>query len=194
MNVATGNGVVFNSSKCIIKERSVSFFGLIYGIDGIKPDPERIRDIQDMPPPRDKKELLQFLGLMTILSPFIQNLAEKASILRNLLKEYIMFMSELHHQCCFDGLKHNNNNKVLPSVLQSGQNAHSSDRCQSPWTWRGVAARERIWCDATCGICIQEYIGHRKAICLHRARFSSNCIRHAEIPYVPIRTQIQSNH
>ena len=55
MNVATRNGLVFNSSKCLINERSVSFFGLIYGIDGIKPDPDRIRDLQDIPPPRDKK-------------------------------------------------------------------------------------------------------------------------------------------
>ena len=106
MNVAIRNGLVFNSSKCLIKERSVSFFGLIYGIDGINPDPDRIRDLQDIPPPRDKKELQQFLGLMTFLSPFIRNLSEKDSILRDLLKEDSMFMWELHHQSCFDGLKH----------------------------------------------------------------------------------------
>ena len=106
MNVAMRNGLVFNSSKCLIKERSVSFFGLIYVIDGIKPDPDRIRDLQDIPPPRDKKEPQQFLGLMTFLSPFIRNLSEKASMLRDLLKEDSMFMWELHHQRCFDGLKH----------------------------------------------------------------------------------------
>ena len=105
-NVATRNGLVFNSSKCLIKERSVSFFGLIYGIDDIKPDPDRIRDLQYIPPPRDKKELQQFLGLMTFLSPFIHNLSEKASMLRDLLKEDSMFLWELHHQRCFDGLKH----------------------------------------------------------------------------------------
>ena len=106
MNVAMRNGLVFNSSKCLIKERSVSFFGLMYGIDGIKPDPDRIRDLQDIPPPRDKKELRQFLGLMTFLSPFIRNLSEMASMLRELLKKDSMFMWELHHQSCFDGLKH----------------------------------------------------------------------------------------
>lgn len=106
MNIASRNGLVFNSSKCLIKESSVSFFGLIYGIDGIKPDPDRIRDLQDIPPPRDKKELQQFLGLMTFLSPFIPNLADKASMLRDLLKEDSMFMWEPHHQSCFDGMKH----------------------------------------------------------------------------------------
>ena len=106
LNVAIRNGLVFNSSKCLIKERSVSFFGLIYGIDGINPDPDRIRDLQDIPPPRDKKELQQFLGLMTFLSPFIRNLSEKDAMLRDLLKEDSMFMWELHHQSCFDGLKH----------------------------------------------------------------------------------------
>ena len=83
MNVAMRNGLVFNSSKCLIKERSVSFFGLIYGIAGIKPDPERIRDLQDIPPPRDMKGLQQFLGLKTFLSPFIRNLSEKAPMLRD---------------------------------------------------------------------------------------------------------------
>ena len=60
MNVATRNGLVFNSIKCLIKERSVSFFGLIYGIDGIKPDPDRIRDLQDIPPPEPRKSFSSF--------------------------------------------------------------------------------------------------------------------------------------
>ena len=60
MNFAMRNGLVFNSSKCLIKERSVSFFGLIYGIGGIKPDPDMIRDLQDIPPPETRKSFSSF--------------------------------------------------------------------------------------------------------------------------------------
>ena len=43
---------------------------------------------------------------MTFLSPFIRNLSEKALMLRDLLKEDSMFVWEMQHQSCFDGLKH----------------------------------------------------------------------------------------
>ena len=60
---------------------------MIYSENGVSPHPEKLEDLQNMPYPTCKKELQEFLGLITYLSPFIPNLADKTHILRGLLKK-----------------------------------------------------------------------------------------------------------
>lgn len=105
MQVAAKNGLVFNSKKCDIKSKSISFFGMIYNENGVSPDPEKLKDLQNMPYPTCKKELQEFLGLITYLSPFIPNLADKTHTIRGLLKKDAPFMWEDHHKKCFEKLK-----------------------------------------------------------------------------------------
>ena len=49
MQVATKNCLVFNSTKCKIKSKSISFFRKIYSENGVSPDPEKLEDLQNMP-------------------------------------------------------------------------------------------------------------------------------------------------
>lgn len=105
MEVAARNGLVFNSSKCQIKQRQISFFGMVYGADGIQPDQKKVEDIQNMPSPTRQKEVQEFLGLVQYLSPFIPNLSKKAEVLRNLTKKDVPFTWDVEHQQCFDNLK-----------------------------------------------------------------------------------------
>ena len=87
MQIATEDGLVFNSTKCKIKSKSISFSGMIYSENGVRSDPEKLKDLQNMLYPTCKKELQKFLGLITYLSPFIPNLADKTHTLRGLLKK-----------------------------------------------------------------------------------------------------------
>ena len=64
MEVAQRESLVFNSSKCIIKADRINFFGSIDSKYGTSPDPEKIRDIENMPSPQDKDNLRRFIGLM----------------------------------------------------------------------------------------------------------------------------------
>ena len=105
MQVAEQNGLVFNSSKCHIKTRKITFFGTVYADTGIHPDPRKITDLKMMPTPTNKKELQEFLGFITYLSPFIPNLSAQSSRLRDLLKHNSSFLWETHHQMSFDTLK-----------------------------------------------------------------------------------------
>lgn len=105
MERSVKHGLVLNHSKCSIKVPSMEFFGQIYSDQGIKPDPAKIEDLADMKVPESKQELQEFLGLLTYLSPFIPNLAEKASVLRDLLKEDVTFLWEPHHAVAFENLK-----------------------------------------------------------------------------------------
>ena len=77
MQITAENGLVFNLTKCKIKSKSISLFGIIYSENNVSPDPEKLKDLQNMPYPTCKKELHEFLGLITYLSPFIPYLADK---------------------------------------------------------------------------------------------------------------------
>ena len=61
-----------------------NFFGSIYSTGGIYPDPSRIEDIYmyAIPTPQDKEDLKKFLWLMTFVSAYIPNFADKASLFR----------------------------------------------------------------------------------------------------------------
>ena len=67
MNRAVEKGLVFNSKKCAIGKSSISFYGNLYTDQGIKPDPQKVRDIQNMPRPSNKDELSTFLGMINRL-------------------------------------------------------------------------------------------------------------------------------
>ena len=81
MQVARKNNLVFNSTKCIIRFKIGSFYSMTYSGNGISPDPEKINDLSNTPSSTCKKELQEFLGLFTNLSPLISNLHDKTYIL-----------------------------------------------------------------------------------------------------------------
>ena len=66
-NVAQKEGLVFNSTKCAIKQESVTFFGGVFSAKGYSPDPGKIQGISDMPAPQTKQELQSLLGAMNYL-------------------------------------------------------------------------------------------------------------------------------
>ena len=105
LGVANSSGLVFNSAKCTIKHKSISFFGNIYSAEGVSSDPSKVHDIHEMPVPQDKEDLQRFLGLMTYMGCFIRNLSQRASILRDLPKKDVPFEWAEDHQVVFNELK-----------------------------------------------------------------------------------------
>ena len=69
-------GIKLNDEKCVIKTKEYNFFGMLYTPDGVKPNPDKIRAIEGMETPKDKKELHTFLGMATYMSSFIPKLAD----------------------------------------------------------------------------------------------------------------------
>ena len=105
MNRAAEKGLVFNSTKCHINQSSVTFFGNIYTAEGIRPDPDKVRDIQQMPSPQNKEDAQRFLGMLTYLTQFIPQLADKAHTLRSLLKKDTPWTWDTVYQENFETLK-----------------------------------------------------------------------------------------
>ena len=102
---ATRNGLVFNSSKCIIKKPQIEYYGVVVGSNGIQPDKQKVNDLKVMPTPSTKQELRAFLGLITYLSPFIRDLSAQAEPNRKLLCKDTPFEWSEDHQHVFDHLK-----------------------------------------------------------------------------------------
>ena len=46
-----------NKEKCHFRCTSIPFFGKVISRRGVQSDPQKIKDLMDMPPPNNKKEL-----------------------------------------------------------------------------------------------------------------------------------------
>ena len=78
---------------------------MLYTPGGVKPSPDKVRAIENLEPPKDKKELHTFLGMETYMSSFIPNLDDHSTPLRNLLKENVDFAWNLSHSKAFEKVK-----------------------------------------------------------------------------------------
>ena len=118
MRRATDKGLVFNSKKCQIRQQSITFYGAIFSVDGISPDPKKIQAIQDLPAPVSKKNLESFLGLIQYLSPHVPRLSEKTAFLRGFLKDDRAWDWSADDTVMFQAFKDWLGNHLLNSVLQ----------------------------------------------------------------------------
>ena len=57
-----------NSSKMNLRKTKVKFMGHLITNDGLKPEPEKIKAVQEMPRPTSKNKLLGLLGFVNYLS------------------------------------------------------------------------------------------------------------------------------
>ena len=98
-------GLTFNSKKCFIRQESVSFFGVVFGKDGMSPDPKKIQGILEMPPPKDTTQLQSFLGMVNFMHNFIPHLSEHTATLRSLLNKNAVFHWDESTNAAFQKLK-----------------------------------------------------------------------------------------
>ena len=105
MEAAKENGLVFNSTKCNIKTKSIKFFGGIYDEKGVHPDPQKVEDIKALKSPTNEAELQHVLGMVTYMAPFIPRLSEHTANLRDLLKKGNEYTWTNSHEKAFQRIK-----------------------------------------------------------------------------------------
>ena len=71
-----------NKDKCPVWFTSVPFFGEIISRQGMRPDMRKLKALTDLPPPKSKKELQVFLGILNYLRKFSPITAEVYKPLR----------------------------------------------------------------------------------------------------------------
>ncbi|GMF55608.1 unnamed protein product [Phytophthora fragariaefolia] len=70
-----------NLKKCIIGASEIHVLACLVGKNGVRPDPEKVRVINEWPTPSNVKELRQFLGLATYLCKYVR-LRQRANLAR----------------------------------------------------------------------------------------------------------------
>lgn len=73
--------------KCEIGQTQVTYVGHLLTQDGVKPDPEKVRAVQNMTKPTNVKELQTLMGFVQYLHKFMPRLAEVSGPLRILLEK-----------------------------------------------------------------------------------------------------------
>ena len=87
MEIMQSNKLYSNLKKCIFAASEIPVLGCFVGKDGVRPDPEKIKTINDWPVPKNVKEVRQFLGLATYLHKYSYNYAGIVYPLSQLLKK-----------------------------------------------------------------------------------------------------------
>jgi hypothetical protein len=105
LEIARKSNLRLNQEKCKFKRKEIPYLGHILTTQGVKPDPEKVRAVQDMPRPVDKQSLQRFLGVINYLAKFIPNMSDVTSPLRVLLCEDIIWEWAGEQEECFKKLK-----------------------------------------------------------------------------------------
>lgn len=84
-------GVTFNLDKCLFGVDSLPFYGYQFTKDGLKPSPDKVKNIRELERPQSKPEVRSFLGMVSYLSKFIPGYAKLSEPLRILTKKDLRF-------------------------------------------------------------------------------------------------------
>lgn len=99
------NKLFVKAEKCEFHVSTVSFLGFIIEQGQLKPDPEKIRAVQEWPVPTTCRNLQRFLGFAKFYRRFIKNYIRLAAPLTKLTSVKQAFVWSPAAQSAFDNLK-----------------------------------------------------------------------------------------
>ena len=92
-------GLVLNKDKLRLRETEVRFVGHLITKDDLKPDPEKVKAVNEMPKPTDVTVVRRFLRFVNYLSKFLPSLSDICEPLRKLtVKDTVWSWHEIHDQ------------------------------------------------------------------------------------------------
>ncbi|UYV75684.1 K02A2.6-like, partial [Cordylochernes scorpioides] len=98
-------GLSLNHKKCLFGSRRIKILGHLVDANGIHPGPDKVEAVSKFPRPRNISELRSFLGLCSYYRRFIENFADKARSLHDLLKTEKQFYWDAAQEKAFEVLK-----------------------------------------------------------------------------------------
>ena len=72
---------------------------------GIEIDPDKVRAIQDLPPPRTQKEVRSFMGRLNYIARFISQMTAKCDPIFKMLRKHNSDKWDEEYQVAFDKVK-----------------------------------------------------------------------------------------
>lgn len=104
-NLAKKHNIKVKKDKCKFGQTEIKYLGYKFNENGIQIDDEKIEAIKEISKPTNKKDLQRFLGLVTYVGKFVNNLSEITHPLRQLLKNNNEFIWQENQECAFNRLK-----------------------------------------------------------------------------------------
>ena len=98
-------GIRLKQAKCAFMKSSVEYLGHKISADGIRPTTEKLRAINDAPPPNNVSQLRSFLGLVNYYGKFLPQLATTLAPLYNLLQQKVCWKWGPPQQAAFKEAK-----------------------------------------------------------------------------------------
>lgn len=91
--------------KCEFLRKEVGYLGHVITENGLKPDPNKIKSVQEFPIPKCPKDIKSFLGLISYYRRFIPEFSKLSKPLTSLLKKDTSFIWTNEQQLAFEMLK-----------------------------------------------------------------------------------------
>ena len=87
-----------NFSKLQLRVPEVKYLGTIISADGMKPDPDKVKAIVDIPTPTDKPDVRRLLGMINFLASHVPNMSATTASLKDVLKTDVHFQWDAQHE------------------------------------------------------------------------------------------------
>ncbi|KAL9983142.1 hypothetical protein ACROYT_G005274 [Oculina patagonica] len=104
-NILLSQSKVFPEAPCRVRKQQVQYVDHIIAAAELKPDPEKVRAMGDMPAPERKEDVRRFLGSIQYLAKFLHMLAEVETPLRELTRKDVLFHWDKPQATAFQKLK-----------------------------------------------------------------------------------------
>ena len=98
-------GIKLNKEKMQLKADNLHYIGHLLSKEGLKPDPDKIRAVLDMPKPTDVRAVQRIIGMVTYLSKFVKGLSDLCEPLRQLTHKNVVWRWTVDHDKAFDKIK-----------------------------------------------------------------------------------------
>ncbi|XP_020704675.1 uncharacterized protein LOC110115702 [Dendrobium catenatum] len=94
-----------NPLKCAFGVSSGKFLGYVVRHRGIEIDPNKIKAIMEMPPPKNVQQLCLLQGQLAFIRRFISNLSDMCQPFSKFMKKEVRFKWDEECQEAFDSIK-----------------------------------------------------------------------------------------
>ena len=98
-------GLKLNQSKCTFAKQQIDFLGFVVSADGVLPNPNKVKAIKEMKPPKNVREVRRFLGACGFFRRHIKNFATVARPLTKLTRKDMPFCWSRESDDAFMNLK-----------------------------------------------------------------------------------------
>ena len=98
-------GVKLNKSKLNLECKEISYLGHMITPQGLKPDPEKVKAVLNMPKPTDVKGVRRFCGFVNYLARFMPRLSEVIEPIQQLAKKDVDWRWQHEHDAAFEKIQ-----------------------------------------------------------------------------------------